>query len=534
MEQQGGGGDLLEGGPEGLDQVRRQVVDKAHRVREQDFPLHRNPEAAARRFQRFEHPLPGGDPAAGQPVQQGGLAGVRVTHQRDHRQSPGVPALAAEFADAGHPLQVALQPADALPGAAAVHFQAGFAGAAAADAAAEPREGSVPLGQPGQPVAQLGQFHLQPPFPAFGAAGEHIEDELGPVEHLEIGGGGDVPPLGRREVRGEEQRVGPPVEGADDERFQFPAAEERPGVGAGAALDHPVHHLQAGVPGQLGEFRQRLLERDRSLHRAHQHRAPGESPAGALGEDPGVGALDLGDDLQAVEVEPGRGRGREPLPRLRSGFRFGRIRPGRLQVGGVHQPGEPVLADGERRHQVEAEQHQVGEVVPAQVLVGEVGMEAAQAAQPRPGDALALQVREFDAVGVADSHPGHRAPTVHQDAHLAADGAGDGGQLPGELLRQERGRRQPPVRQAVERPPLPRLQPGGVALDPQGRDEPATPEPERAGRGSGAADARGRRAGNRRRAERGPDRAPRPVCSGDRPRERSRGEAGAKDGRRSR
>ena len=455
MEEEGGGGDLFEGGPEGLDQVRRQVVDETHGVREQDFPLHRHPEAAARRFQGLEHPLPGGDPAAGQPVQQGGLAGVRVTHQRDHRQPPGVPALAAEFTDARHPLQVALQPADALPGAAAVHFQAGLAGAAAADAAAQPGERGVPLGQPGQPVAQLRQFHLQPPFPALGATGEDIEDELGPVEHLEVGGGGDVAPLGGGEVRGEEQRVGAPVEGANDERFQFPAAEKRPRVGAGAALDHPVHHLQAGVPGQLGEFRQRFFERDRPLHRAHQHRAPGESPAGAFREGPGVGALDLGDDLQAVEVEPARRRRREPLPGFGFRLRFGRVRSGRLQVGGVHQPGEPVLADGERRHQVEAEQHQVGEVVPAQVLVGEVGVEAAQAAQPRPGDPLALQVREFDPVGVADPHPGHRPPAVHQDPHLAADGSGDGRQLPGELLRQERGRGQPPVRQAVERPPLP-------------------------------------------------------------------------------
>ena len=57
-----------------------------------------------------------------------------------------------------------------------------FAGAAGADAAAQPRHLGAPAGEPRQQVVQLRQFHLKLALAGARAAGEDIQDELGAVD----------------------------------------------------------------------------------------------------------------------------------------------------------------------------------------------------------------------------------------------------------------------------------------------------------------------------------------------------------------
>ena len=142
-------------------------------------------------------------------------------------------------------------------------------------------------------------------------------------------------------------------------------------------------------------------------------------------------------------------------------------------MGGVDQPGQSVGTDGERRHQVQPEQHQIGEVVPTQRLSGKVGVHEPQAAQPRAGDALAPQVGEFDPVRIADPDPGRRAAPIEEDADLTPDVPGHAGEATGELLGEEGRRREPRLGQPFERAPVTGLQPRGLTFDPQGDSPPA-------------------------------------------------------------
>ncbi len=69
---------------------------------------------------------------------------------------------------------------------APVGFEFGFAGTAGADAAAQPGHRRAVAGQPRQQIVQLRQLHLQLAFSRAGAARENIQDQLRPVEHLDV------------------------------------------------------------------------------------------------------------------------------------------------------------------------------------------------------------------------------------------------------------------------------------------------------------------------------------------------------------
>ena len=73
-----------------------------------------------------------------------------------------------------------------LPDAAAVGLELGLARPARADPAAEARHGGAFAHQPRQRVAQLGELHLQLALARASVAGEHVEDELGAVEHAAV------------------------------------------------------------------------------------------------------------------------------------------------------------------------------------------------------------------------------------------------------------------------------------------------------------------------------------------------------------
>jgi hypothetical protein len=67
---------------------------------------------------------------AGRRVEQGGLAGIGVAHQRHHRERHAPPGVAVQAAGPPHLLQLALQSGDALADQPPVGLDLGFAGAA--------------------------------------------------------------------------------------------------------------------------------------------------------------------------------------------------------------------------------------------------------------------------------------------------------------------------------------------------------------------------------------------------------------------
>ena len=66
---------------------------------------------------------------------------------------------------------------------------------------------------------------------------------------------------------------------------------------------------------------------------------------------------------------------------------------------------QPVLAYRDGRHQVQPEENEVGEIVTGQRFSGQVGVDEPQPSQPPPRNALALQVRQLDAMGVPHPPP---------------------------------------------------------------------------------------------------------------------------------
>ena len=73
---------------------------------------------------------------------------------------------------------------DARPDAPPVGFELGFAGAARADAAAEPRQRVAGADQPRQQVFQLRELDLQLAFARPRAAREDVENQLRAIDDL--------------------------------------------------------------------------------------------------------------------------------------------------------------------------------------------------------------------------------------------------------------------------------------------------------------------------------------------------------------
>ena len=69
---------------------------------------------------------------------------------------------------------------------AAIGFELGFAGAARADAAAQPRQPAPDADQPRQQIFELRELDLQLAFARARAPGEDVEDQLRAIDHLAV------------------------------------------------------------------------------------------------------------------------------------------------------------------------------------------------------------------------------------------------------------------------------------------------------------------------------------------------------------
>ncbi len=289
--------------------------------------------------------------------------------------------------------------------------------------------------------------------------GENVEDQLGTVDDPQIQALSQVSGLGGGEILVEDHQVHARLEAADHQIPELSLSHHEPAVYPGAVLDDHVDDVDPGRAGQLLELCDGVLEIVGLASRRHrdQDRALPVADASGLGGSREL-LLEGADPVLEVQVELcRRGRIQE--------LDLGSVLVGWKQRRYVGIAREPVLIRGDAGHGVEAEQRQVGEVVSSQALVAQVGVDAAQAAQPALPSAHASPIRHLDGASVADHHVADAAPAVHQDPDLSPDLVAELRELARQLAGEQAVRGHAATAEAFDALDLARLEPVGVAED---------------------------------------------------------------------
>ncbi len=196
----------------------------------------------------------------GQRVEKRALAGVGVADDGDDRHV-GTPAPASSLLPLlGERLQLHFEVGDALLRAPAPDLELGFAGSPTPDAAGQAGQRIVFLSEPRKRVLQLGELHLELAVAGLGALRKNVEDELRPVDDLEIGVLHDRRDLRGREVSVENERRRVELHRADDDVVELALAHHELGIDAIAALDDDVDHLDSSGSRELFQLGEALVD----------------------------------------------------------------------------------------------------------------------------------------------------------------------------------------------------------------------------------------------------------------------------------
>ncbi len=289
-------------------------------VGERERPPGRRGGLADRRVEGREQRVLDQYAGPGELVEQARLARVGVAGDHHRRHLAALPLAALDLAAGRHVGDVLLQAGDTRPQPPPVSFQLGLAGTAGADAAAAghpaarlPGQRLAPAAQPGQHVLQLGQFHLGLALAAARVLGEDVQDQGGPVDHLDLDDAFQAAQLARGELAVADHGVGT---GRGHDVGQL-AGLARTHVGSrvdpAAPLDETVEDLGAGRFRQPAQLPHRVL-------RAGQA-ALGPHPDQHDPLEPKCPVLDLADVLQ-LGGEPGHPLQRVPFLQVKVEIRL--------------------------------------------------------------------------------------------------------------------------------------------------------------------------------------------------------------------
>ena len=193
MQNHVGVGNLLQGGAERLHQLGRQRAHETYRVGEGVADAVGGLRLTDGRVQGCEQGVLHEHARVGQTVQQGGLAGVRVTgnSHRGHAVAAAVQAL--RLAGRGHRGNFTLKLGHAGAQAAAVHLNLGLTGTTRADtltgggtATGLTGQGRTPTAQTRQHVLQLGQLDLSLTLAGLSVLRKDVENQGGAVDDLHL------------------------------------------------------------------------------------------------------------------------------------------------------------------------------------------------------------------------------------------------------------------------------------------------------------------------------------------------------------
>ena len=179
--------DLLERGPERVDQLVRELVDEPDGVGHDRGLAVAELDLARGRVERGEQLVLGARHlAADERVEQRRLAGVRVADDADGRDQPPVAPAGCRRPLPAHVLDALLHLGDPRSDDPPVGLELGLAGTPRADAAARARQVRPHAGQPRQLVLELGELHLEPALVGLRVLGEDVEDQPAAVDDLDL------------------------------------------------------------------------------------------------------------------------------------------------------------------------------------------------------------------------------------------------------------------------------------------------------------------------------------------------------------
>ena len=252
---------------EGLDQVMRQMAHEAHCVGHGAVAPAGQVELAHRRIEGREERVLHEHARAGEPIEQTGLAGVRVAGQCDSGCTRALARTTLGTAYPLHVLQLAAQHRHLVADATAISLDLGLArttGAHAAGGAARAsarltRQRLTPTAQTRKEILHLRKRHLRATGLAARVLGEDVEDEPGAVDDLHLDHLLQVTQLARAELSIADDGVGA---SGDDEIAELPGlagTDIGRRVGTIATLDHAIEHKCARGLGQGSELAQAAL-----------------------------------------------------------------------------------------------------------------------------------------------------------------------------------------------------------------------------------------------------------------------------------
>lgn len=439
---------LFEGRLEGGEQIPRQIADEADGVVDDDLLFVREPEPAAGRVERREHPLFGDHLAVGQGVEKGALSRIGVADDRDDGKVSSRPlgtTLLTTFTDVG---QLLLKEGNPVADPASVDFQLGLSGATASDSTHQTGHLAPAASQSRQQVFQLGQFDLDAPLAGLRPLGEEVEDQLGAVDDLEIGRRIDRPDLRRGQLPIEDDHIGSQLERADDDLLELALADECSGVECGTSLEDLVEDDQSTGVGQLDQ----LVEGVPGIAGCTLLAGGDTDEQGAIPRVGGFARTTIAghlrfegvDQVEKIDLQLARQAGFEELehPTLLTQpvcLLLRALGLCRQEVGREDLSGETGLrVDFNRGHQIEPQECQIGEVVVGQLpLPAQMRVHTAQPVEPRLPETRPILCGKDNLRGIPDDDVLNVPFAIDEDADLAPNLVRKLRQLPCKLGRDD-------------------------------------------------------------------------------------------------
>ena len=255
MEDEVGLQHLFERGAESRDEHRRQIGNEADCIRKNDAPGARQLDFPHRRIERREQLVGCIRVGAREPIEQGRLAGVGVTDQRDGRNLLPLALLPRGLTLLQHLLDAIVEGLDALADQSAVGFELGFTRSAQADAtAALALEMGPAAHETRRHVLQLREFDLQLAFERARALREDVEDQAAAVEHAALQFLFEIAFLAGAQRAVDDDEIGGKRLDALAQFFDLAGPDQEAGIGSLAGGRQHLKYLRAGRTRECTEL----------------------------------------------------------------------------------------------------------------------------------------------------------------------------------------------------------------------------------------------------------------------------------------